>query len=73
MMTINFKSKAKFGNKAILVAKFNHFFLEIKGRRGCKNKNWSDYKLREMSFHNYGNPLRVSNYFPIGSTKDIIN
>ena len=26
-----------------------------------------------MSFHHYGNPLRNPNYFPIRSTKDIIN
>ena len=37
------------------------------------NSKGSNYKLRKMSFHNYGNPLRVSNCSPKGSTKDIIN
>ena len=57
MMTINFKSRAKFGNIVIMFSKFNNGFLEIKGRGGHTNGNWSECELREMSFHNYGNPL----------------
>ena len=73
MMTIKFKGRAKFGNIVMMFTKFNNGFLEIKGRCGCTNGNWSECELRGMSFHHYGNPLRYSNEFPIKSMKDIIN
>ena len=72
MMTIKFKCRAKFGNIVMMFAKFNKIFLEIKGRCGCTNGNWSECELRGMSFHHYGNPLGNSNYFLIKSMNDII-
>ena len=42
MMTIKFKGRAKFGNIVMMFAKFNNEFLEIKGRCGRTNGNWSE-------------------------------
>ena len=73
MVPTKFKSKAKFGKMANFVAKLNFNILEIRDRCGHTNGKWSNYKLRKMSYRNYGNPLQVSNSSLKGSTIDIIN
>ena len=73
MVITKFKSKAKFGRMVNFFAKLNFSVLDIRDRRGRTNGKWSNYKLKKLSFHNYGNLLQVSIRSPNGSTIDIIN
>ena len=72
MVITKFKSKAKFGRMVNFFAKLNFSVLDIRDRRGRTNDKWSNYKLKKLSFHNYGNLLQVSIRSPNGSTIDII-